>query len=76
MTALSGSHLRLSKKSGLSLRDPERVVAISQNCFGILINFGEFETFHTRFPRRFAPTGKRRARIRKAPLSPTATASE
>ena len=27
-------------------------VAISQNCFELLVNLGEFETFHMRFPRR------------------------
>ena len=45
----------VKKVPSLSLRDPERVVAISQNCFEILTNFGKFETACTRLPRRFAP---------------------
>ena len=39
----------------LSLRGPERAVAISQNCFNFPTDSGEFGTAYTRLPRRFAP---------------------
>ena len=68
--------LRLSKKSDLVIARPLAAVAISQNCFDILEDFGEFGTACMRLPRRFAPTGKRSGRIRKAPSSPTATTSQ
>ena len=39
----------------LSLRDPEGVVAISQNHLASCMYSGEYETFFIRLPRRFAP---------------------
>ena len=47
--------LRLSKKSDFVIARPLAAVAISQNCFDILEDFGEFGTACMRLPRRFAP---------------------
>ena len=45
----------MSKRLRLSLRGPAGAVAISRDHCGFSVNFGEFETFYVRFPRRFAP---------------------
>ena len=48
-------HSDCQKTTALSLRDPEGVVAISQNHLASCMYSGEYETFSIRLPRRFAP---------------------